>query len=91
MKHYNECVENITRKLETLIQVISDSRNMKEEEDFEHTKIGQKVKSKSRVKIKEEEMLKSRVRRLARRNYNSLGTYIRLIDYWVTETQVQIN
>ena len=36
-------------------------------------------------------MLKSRVRRLARRNYNSTGTYIRLIDYRVTEPQLQIN
>ena len=49
------------------------------------------MKSKSRVKIKEEDMFKSLVRSLARRNYNSLGTYIRLIDYWVTETKVQIN
>lgn len=29
--------------------------------------------------------------RLARKNYNSLGTFIRLIDYMVTETQVKIN
>lgn len=29
--------------------------------------------------------------RLARKNYNSLGTFIRLIDYMVTETQVRIN
>lgn len=28
---------------------------------------------------------------LARKNYNSLGTFIRLVDYMVTETQVKIN
>ena len=29
--------------------------------------------------------------RLAKRNYHSLGTFIRLIDYMVVETQVKIN
>jgi len=29
--------------------------------------------------------------KLAKRNYNSLGTFIRLIDYMVVETQVRIN
>ncbi len=40
---------------------------------------------------KQEDELKARVLRLARKNYNSLGTFIRLIDYMVTETQVKIN
>lgn len=40
---------------------------------------------------KQEDELKARVLRLARRNYHSLGTFIRLIDYMVVETQVKIN
>ncbi len=40
---------------------------------------------------KQEDELKNRVLRLARRNYHSLGTFIRLIDYMVVETQVKIN
>jgi len=31
------------------------------------------------------------VLKLAKRNYHSLGTFIRLIDYMVVETQVKIN
>lgn len=30
--------------------------------------------------------MKSRVLRLAKRNYHSLGTFIRLVDYMVVET-----
>jgi len=40
---------------------------------------------------KQEDELKNRVLKLAKRNYNSLGTFIRLIDYMVVETQVSIN
>jgi len=40
---------------------------------------------------KQEDELKNRVLKLAKRNYNSLGTFIRLIDYMVVETQVKIN
>ena len=40
---------------------------------------------------KQEDELKNRVLRLANRNYHSLGTFIRLIDYMVLETQVKIN
>jgi dynein heavy chain len=40
---------------------------------------------------KQEDELKNRVLKLAKRNYNSLGTFIRLIDYMVVETQVTIN
>jgi hypothetical protein len=40
---------------------------------------------------KQEDELKNRVLRLAKRNYHSLGTFIRLIDYMVVETQVKIN
>lgn len=38
-----------------------------------------------------EDALKNRVIKLAWQNYNSLGTFIRLIDYMVVETQVRIN
>jgi len=43
------------------------------------------------VLMKEENALKNRVLKLARRNYQSLGTFIRLVDYMVVETQVIIN
>jgi hypothetical protein len=45
----------------------------------------------SMVLQKQEEALKNRVLKLAKRNYNSLGTFIRLVDYMVVETQVKIN
>lgn len=35
---------------------------------------------------KMEDALKNRVLKLAFQNYNSLGTFIRLIDYMVVET-----
>ena len=53
--------------------------------------MGQQAKNKSMVLQKQEDELKSRVLRLAKRNYMSLGTFIRLIDYMVVETQVKIN
>ena len=36
-------------------------------------------------------MLKNSVLQLADRNYHSLGTFIRLVDYMVVETQVRLN
>ena len=39
--HYNEKVEEITKKLESLVGKISESRNLREDEDIEHTKMGQ--------------------------------------------------
>jgi gamma-glutamylcyclotransferase (GGCT)/AIG2-like uncharacterized protein YtfP len=89
--HYNERVEEIIKKLETLVGLVSESRSLREEEDMEHAKMGQANKNKSMVLQKQEDELKARVLRLARKNYNSLGTFIRLIDYMVTETQVKIN
>jgi len=38
-----------------------------------------------------EDELRRRLLLLTKRNYRSLGTYIRLIDYMVLETQVKIN
>jgi len=90
-QHYNERVEDIIKKLETLVGLVSESRSLREEEDMEHAKMGQANKNKSMVLQKQEDELKARVLRLARKNYNSLGTFIRLIDYMVTETQVKIN
>ena len=69
-----------------LVKEIDASRSLKEEEDLESTKMGQAAKNKSMVLIKEENRLKNEVLRLARRNYRSLGTFIRLIDYMVVET-----
>jgi len=43
------------------------------------------------VLMKIEDELRNRVLKLAKLNYNHLGTFIRLIDYMVVETQVRIN
>lgn len=90
-QHYNDRVDEIIKKLEVLVGLVSESRSLREEEDMEHAKMGQANKNKSMVLQKQEDELKARVLRLARKNYNSLGTFIRLIDYMVTETQVKIN
>jgi alcohol dehydrogenase YqhD (iron-dependent ADH family) len=74
-----------------LVEGVSNSRTLKEEEDLEHAKMGQAAKHKSMVLQKQEDELKDRVIKLARRNYESLGTFIKLIDYMVVETQVKIN
>jgi len=90
--HYNEKVEEIINKnLIVLVKEIDQSRSLKEEEDLESTKMGQAAKHKSMVLMKEEKLLKNQVLKLARRNYHSLGTFIRLIDYMVVEAQVRIN
>jgi len=67
-----------------MVAQISESRSLREEEDMEHAKMGQANKNKSMVLQKQEDELKARVLRLARKNYNSLGTFIRLVDYMVT-------
>lgn len=90
-QHYNDRVDEIIKKLEIIVTAVSESRSLREEEDMEHAKMGQANKNKSMVLQKQEDELKSRVLRLARKNYNSLGTFIRLVDYMVTETQVRIN
>jgi hypothetical protein len=90
--HYSAKVEYIIQKsLDSLVTGVSDSRQLKEEEDLEHAKMGQAAKHKSMVLMKEELALKNRVLKLAKRNYQSLGTFIRLVDYMVVETQVLIN
>ncbi len=40
---------------------------------------------------KKEDELKTRVLNHALKNFKSLGTFIRLVDYMVVETQVKIN
>ena len=83
-QHYNDRVDEIIKKLEAMGALVSESRSLREEEDMEHAKMGQANKNKSMVLQKQEDELKARVLRLARKNYNSLGTFIRLIDYMVT-------
>jgi hypothetical protein len=83
-QHYNDRVDEIIKKLEAMVALVSESRSLREEEDMEHAKMGQANKNKSMVLQKQEDELKARVLRLARKNYNSLGTFIRLIDYMVT-------
>lgn len=39
-QHYNDKVDEIIRKLETLVGAVSESRTLREEEDLEHTKMG---------------------------------------------------
>jgi hypothetical protein len=84
--HYSTKVDHIiTKSLDSLVNNVSESRTLKEEEDLEHAKMGQAAKHKSMVLMKEENALKNRVLKLARRNYQSLGTFIRLVDYMVVE------
>ena len=91
-EHYNARVEEIISvRLATLVTKVSESRTLKEEEDLEHAKMGQAAKHKSMVLQKQEDELKNRVLKLAKRNYHSLGTFIRLVDYMVVEAQVKIN
>lgn len=90
--HYTDRVDEIiTGRLAELVTEVTESRTLKEEEDLEHAKMGQAAKHKSMVLQKQEDALKNRVLKLARRNYQSLGTFIRLVDYMVVETQVIIN
>ena len=65
---------------------VSESRTISDQEDLENTKIGQAAKNKSMVLMKIEDELRNRVLKLAKLNYNHLGTFIRLIDYMVVET-----
>jgi len=91
-EHYNARVDEIiSKRLAVLVAAVSESRTLKEEEDLEHAKMGQAAKHKSMVLQKQEDELKSRVLKLAKRNYHSLGTFIRLVDYMVVESQVKIN
>lgn len=99
-KHYQDEVkshyrikvdEEIKNSLVNLTKKISDSRNLREEEDLENSKKGKAEKKKSIVLDKQERYLKNQVLHLARNNYKSLGTFIRLIDYRVLEAQVRIN
>jgi len=90
--HYNEKVEDIiNKKLTQLVTQVTESRAISDQEDLENTKIGQAAKNKSMVLMKIEDELRNRVLKLAKLNYNHLGTFIRLIDYMVVETQVRIN
>lgn len=90
--HYrNKVDEEIKNNLVALTKKISDSRTLREEEDLENSKKGKAEKKKSIVLQKEERNLKNQVLHLARSNYKSLGTFIRLIDYRVLEAQVRIN
>jgi hypothetical protein len=74
----------INEVLSNLIKQITESRNFKEEEDMEGG-FGKSLKNKSMNLMKQEKKLKQRVINLAERNYNDLGTFIRLVDYMVVE------
>jgi hypothetical protein len=90
--HYNDKVDEIiTKKLDSLVKNVTESQVLKDDEDMDHAKMGQAAKHKSMVLLKQENELKNRVLSLAKRDYNSLGTFIRLVDYMVVEAQVKIN
>jgi len=72
--HYSEMVDDIIKKLEDLVKMVNESRSLREEEDLEHTKMGQQAKNKSMVLQKKEDELKRRVMRLARRLAPSSGS-----------------
>ena len=40
-QNYLDRVDEIVKKLENLVQEVSESRTLKEDEDIEHTKMGQ--------------------------------------------------
>jgi hypothetical protein len=68
--HYNDKVEDIIhKKLVKLIENISESKNISDQDDLESTKIGQAAKNKSMVVQKMEDELKARVLKLATTNY----------------------
>lgn len=48
-QHYNDRVDEIIKKLEVLVGLVSESRSLREEEDMEHAKMGQANKNKSMV------------------------------------------
>ena len=48
-QHYNDKVEEIIKKVDSLVTVIGESRTLREEEDLEHAKMGQQTKNKSMV------------------------------------------
>ena len=77
--------------MEDLIKEVQESKNIRDEEDFENSRIGQRVKHKAMTVIKKEEETKENVLKIAKKNISNLGTFIRLIDYMVVETQVKIN
>jgi len=89
---YNCSVDDIIqKKLTQLVKAIEDSTTVSEQDDLDSAKMGQAAKHKSMVLLKEEMQLKQRVNFLATRNKTNLGTFIRLVDYMVVETQVLIN
>jgi dynein heavy chain, axonemal len=89
--HYENKINDITNRLIELTNEVAESKNIRDEEDFENTGIGQKVKHKAMTVQKKEEQTKRDVLKIAKRNIADLGTFIRLIDYMVVETQVKIN
>jgi hypothetical protein len=48
-QHYNDRVDEIIKKLEIQVNLVSESRSLREEEDMEHAKMGQANKNKSMV------------------------------------------
>lgn len=74
-----------------IAQEITKSKEIQDEEDFENAKkLSQKVKHKSMVVQKEEENIKNQILMIAKRNISSIGIFIKLVDYMVVETQVNI-
>ena len=90
-QHYEKKVIEMVARLKETVKDVTDSLNLKEEEDLEKLKLGQKVKQKSMVIQKEEDRLKRRVLKIANSNFQMLGTFIRLVDYLEIEVLIRIN
>jgi len=81
----------VTSQLSKLVKTLTEDQTLREEEDLESSQRGQAQKNKSMSSQKEDDALRRRLLLLTKRNYRSLGTYIRLVDYMVLESQVKIN
>jgi chromosomal replication initiation ATPase DnaA len=89
---YNDKVDSIvTTCLSMLVTNLTKLKDEREKEDLESSQRGQANKHKSMSSQRYEDEVRRRLLRLTKRNYRSLGTYIRLVDYMVLATQVEIN
>ena len=60
-------IEAITKKLEDLIKEVTESKNIRIDEEFKNHKLGQKVKHKAITVQKIEEMTKQNIQKIAKK------------------------
>ena len=90
-KQSESTMVTVIKVVDDVVANVTDSLNVKQEEDLDQNKIGQKAKHKSMVKMKEEQKLTQKCNKLAARNESLLGNFIRLIDYMEVETLAKLN